>query len=138
MRGPVLLGAEFGVLMVATWFSIRSCPFRRHSQVLYLCTCSTVGFYFEFWCDAGGIGSISSGMMWGCVLGWPYWCLSWLEGYVALWVHPMRWHRGHFWSCFWVSHPQRCCGVLLLLCHCNLWWCHLFPGGLVEYFRELL
>ena len=55
--------------MVDTCFYVWSCPWRRHAQVLYLCTCGTVGLYFFFWCAEGGIGADPSGMMWGAL-----WC----------------------------------------------------------------
>ena len=64
--------------MVATWFAIRSCNWRKHAHVLYPCTCGTVGFYFAFWYSEGGIGSVSSGMMWDAHWGgrlgdYPVW-----------------------------------------------------------------
>ena len=59
-RGAGFLGEAVGVFMVSTWFYMRYCPWRRRVQVLYLCTCGTVGFYFLFRCDEEGIGSISS------------------------------------------------------------------------------
>ena len=69
MRGSGLLGAEVGFLIFATCFSMRSCLWRQISGVLYLCTCGTVGFSFEFRRTAGGIGFMSSGMMWGARCG---------------------------------------------------------------------
>ena len=69
MRGSGLFCKEVGTFMVATWFSMRSCPFRRRVRVLHLCTCITVGFYFKFCCAVGGIGSVSSDMMWGARWG---------------------------------------------------------------------
>ena len=35
-RGSGLIGVEVGVLIVATWFSIKSCPWRRLACVFYL------------------------------------------------------------------------------------------------------
>ena len=69
MSGSGLMNAEVVVLMVSTWFYMMSCPWRRHSRVLYMCTCVTLGFYFAFWCAAGGICSVSLGIMWGARLG---------------------------------------------------------------------
>ena len=63
--GAGLLVADIGVLIVSTRFDMRYCPWRRHDQVLYLCTCGTLGVSVAFWCAAGGIGSVSLGMMWG-------------------------------------------------------------------------
>ena len=63
-RGSGFLGAEVGFFMVAAWFSMSSFPWRRNSRVLYLYTCGTFGGSIAFWCTAGGIGSLSSGMMW--------------------------------------------------------------------------
>ena len=57
-RGDGYLGVVFGVLMVATWFTARSCPWRRRAQALYMGTCDTVGFYFTFWYAVGDIGSM--------------------------------------------------------------------------------
>ena len=51
--------------MVATWFSVRYFPCNQRLQMLYLYTCGTVGFPFEFRCYSGGIVSVSSSMMWG-------------------------------------------------------------------------
>ena len=65
MRGSGFLGAEVGTLMVATWFAMRSCPWRGRFGVLYVCTCSTVRLSFAFWCGTGGISSVSYGMIWG-------------------------------------------------------------------------
>ena len=48
MRGSGLIDAEVRALMVATWFAMSSCPWRHRSQVLYICTCSTVGSPFRF------------------------------------------------------------------------------------------
>ena len=64
-RGAGLLVMEVGVLIVATCISMRSCPWRRLSHVLYLCSCSTLVVSAAFLCVAGGIGSVSYGMMWG-------------------------------------------------------------------------
>ena len=55
--------------MVATWFSVRCCPWRRFAWLLYLYSCGTVGLPFAFRCAAGVIGSVSSGMMWGACWG---------------------------------------------------------------------
>ena len=63
MRGDELLGAKVSVLMVATWFAMRFLNWRQHEWVIFLSTVGTVGFYFVFRCAAGGIGSVSSGMM---------------------------------------------------------------------------
>ena len=75
-RGAGLMVAAVGVFMVATWFYMRSCPWRKRVRVLYLCTCGTVGFSFTFICADGGIGSISfvcganwGGCIGGCTLG---------------------------------------------------------------------
>ena len=70
-RGAGLLGEAVGVFMVSTWLYMRYCPCRRRVQVLYLCTCGTVGIYFSFWCADGGIGSMSSvcGAHWSGRLG---------------------------------------------------------------------
>ena len=68
-RGASLLGAEFGVLMVTTWFTMRSCTRRRFSWVLYLCTCGTMWVSVDLWCAVGGIHSVSMGMMWGARQG---------------------------------------------------------------------
>ena len=35
-RGAGLIGVEIGVLMVATWFAMRSCPWRCLALLLYL------------------------------------------------------------------------------------------------------
>ena len=63
-RGAGLLGADVGVLMVATWFYMRYCPWIRCYHVLYLCSCGTLGATVDFWCAAGGMVSVSLGMMW--------------------------------------------------------------------------
>ena len=63
-RGAGLLGADVGVLMVATWFYMRYCPWIRCYHVLYLCSCGTLGATVDFWCAAGVMGSVSLGMMW--------------------------------------------------------------------------
>ena len=47
-RGSGFLGVEVRVLMVATWFAMRSCPWRRHDNVLYLCSCGTLGVPADF------------------------------------------------------------------------------------------
>ena len=64
-RGDGFLVAEVEFLMVTTWFSMSSCPWIRRAHVLYLCTCGTARPPSEFWYAGGGIGSVSSGIMWG-------------------------------------------------------------------------
>ena len=51
-----LLGVQVLSLMVSTWFSIRSCPWRWRARVLYLCTCGTLGFPLIF------------GVLWGALV----------------------------------------------------------------------
>ena len=63
MVGAGLLCVEVGVLMVSTWFPMISCSWIRCDQVLYLCNCGTLVVSVSFQCAAGGVGSVSSGMM---------------------------------------------------------------------------
>ena len=37
--------------------------------MLYLCICGIVGFILVFWCDEGGMGSVSYGIMRGSLWG---------------------------------------------------------------------
>ena len=66
----VMLG---GLLIVATWFAMRSCPWRRLARVLYQYCLGTIWVSDAFWCSAGNIGLVSSGIMcgthWGGRLG---------------------------------------------------------------------
>ena len=48
MMVAVLLGAEVGVLIVATCFSMWHCTWIQYVHVLYLCICGTVVLPFEF------------------------------------------------------------------------------------------
>ena len=64
-----LLGVEVRRLMVATWFSMRSCPWRCCARLLYLCTCGTLRVSVDFQRDAGIIDYVSSGMMWSARWG---------------------------------------------------------------------
>ena len=72
-RGAGMLGASVGVFMVITWFFMRFCPWRLRSQMLYLCTCCTVGFPFAFFCASGEIlfmwGAHWVGRLCGSTLG---------------------------------------------------------------------
>ena len=71
--GSGLLGLECGVLIVATWFVMKSYTWRNIALVLCRCCFGILWVYASFCCDAGGIGSVSSGMMcdthWGGCLG---------------------------------------------------------------------
>ena len=47
-RGSGLLGVEGGVLIVATWFAMMPCPWRRFARVLYWCSFGTLGVSADF------------------------------------------------------------------------------------------
>ena len=68
-EGAELLCEDVGVLIVATWFTMSSCPWIQCSRVLYLYTCVTLGVSVDFWCASVGIGYVSLGMILGAYLG---------------------------------------------------------------------
>ena len=109
-RGAGLLRLAVGILMVATWFVMRSCPWRRRAWVSYLCTCVTVGFYFAFWCDAEGIGSVSSGTMQG-----SHWCGRIGGSRVRFWIIHLQICVGFFCSCGPAFGGGISCGVVVML-----------------------
>ena len=58
MRGNGLLYKEVGVLIISTWFAMRSCPWIKRDLVLYLCICGTISPPFAFLCDRRVMGSM--------------------------------------------------------------------------------
>ena len=64
-RGDGLLGMAGGVLIVATWSDMSSFTCRRLDRVLYRFCLGTLWVSADFLCAAGGIGSVSSGIMCG-------------------------------------------------------------------------
>ena len=68
-RGAGLIGLEGGVLIVDTWFAMRSCTWRRLDLVLYRCCFGILWVSTALFCAVGGIGSVSSGMMCGTCWG---------------------------------------------------------------------
>ena len=112
--GADLMGVAVLLLMVAAWFDMSSCLWRLHVQVLYLCTCGSVGFYFAFTCAVGGIGSVS--YVWGaCWVGL-------LGGFTlgggsgeAFELSTLRYFIGLFFSCGTAFGGSKYCGVAFML-----------------------
>ena len=60
-----MLGVEVGVLIVATWFAMRSCTLIRLAFVLYRCCFGILWVSAAFYFSDGGIGLVSSGIICG-------------------------------------------------------------------------